>query len=173
MLYAVKTTVEDIRLYLADDEKDVTLLNEFANERLVELEALALAGRNEALLAAGQAYQNTVAELAHALGKLPPDEHRQALAALLAAAHVQRTLVLTALLDKVPEQAQKGIRIALLAGPPEDKGKPDSAGPPEDTGKPDSVGPPDDKGKPDSVGPPDDKGKPDSVGPPDDKGKPE
>jgi hypothetical protein len=150
-LYAVKTTVEDIRLYLADDVSDAVLLNTFANERLVELEALAQTDRIEDILAAGQAYQNTVSDLAHALGKLPADEHHAALVALLTAAHERRTEVLTNLLDKVPEQAQKGINNALQAGPPEDKGKPDTVGPPEDKGKPDSVGPPEDKGKPEKL----------------------
>jgi hypothetical protein len=74
-LYAVKTTVENIRLFLADDEEDVDLLNTFADERMWELEVLALTDRDEDILAAGQAYQNTVAELAHALGKLPADEY--------------------------------------------------------------------------------------------------
>lgn len=135
-LYSVKTFVEDVRLLLADDEADVDLLNAFADKRLAELEALAQTQRSEDILAAGQAYQNTVSELAQALGKLPADERREALLALLTAAHERRTEVLTGLLEKVPEQAQKGILNALQAGPPEKIGKPDPGAIQKETGKP-------------------------------------
>jgi hypothetical protein len=58
---------------------------------------------------------------------------------------------LTSLLEKVPEQALKGINNALQAEPPADKGKPEDTGKLEDTGKPDTTEKPEDTGKPEKL----------------------
>jgi hypothetical protein len=148
VIYPVKTAVEDIQLVFADDEKDVELLNDFANQRVAEIQALIQEGRYEDISTAAQAYQKTNEKLGKALGKLPDDQKREVIAAVVSAAHQNRTETLTGLLDKVPEQGQKGIQNALEAGPPDHAG-----GPPEDKGKPDCPpGKPDDVGKPDTPG---------------------
>jgi hypothetical protein len=145
-LYTVKTTFEEVQLVISDDNGDVDLLNAFANERVAEIQSLLEIGRFDDIPNATQAYQNTVAKLAQAMSKLPSGERSDALFTLVETARENRTRTLTSLLDKVPEQAQKGIRQALEAGPPDHAG-----GPPDDKGKPDNVGggPPDDRGKPD------------------------
>lgn len=162
-LYGVKTTVEDLQLAFSDDEGDVGLLNKFANRRVDEIKALTEAGRFDDIPAAVQSFEKTNGKLGQAINDLAESDpgKAEALSATLEEARETRTDTLTELLDKLPEQAQKGIQNAINAGPPEDKGKPEDAGKPDDKGKPDNADcPQKDKGKPEDAGKPDDKGKP-------------
>lgn len=160
-LFGVKTTLEEARLIVSDDEGDLALLNQYADERVVEIQALAAAGRYEDIAAGAQAYQDTSAKMAKAIGKLPAGERREALGAQAAKAHERRAQSLTELFDSVPEQGQKGIQKALEVGPPNHAG-----GPPDGKGKPDQTGcPPDDKGgRPENSGRPEEAGKPVDAG---------
>lgn len=150
-LYGAKGAVEDVQLALSGDEGDVELLNEFANERVAELQALAEEGRYEDIAAGAQSYQETNAEIGQAMRDLAEKDPEKAkeLSADIAADHEDRTATLTGLLDQVPEAAQKGLQTAIEAGspdhvgcPPDDKGKPESAGgqPENKGGKPEDAG---------------------------------
>ena len=182
-LYSAKTAIEGVRLAFSDSDGDVELYNQFANERVEEMQALLAAGRPDDLPAAVQGYENALNGMAQALAAVASDDAARgdALADLITAAHEKRTQVLTDLLSKVPEGGQKGIQRALEApGPPEGKGKPDDTGKPENPGCPENAGgPPEGKGKPDDVGgppedagPPEDSDAPDGAGPPDHAGGP-
>jgi hypothetical protein len=151
-LYPVKTSIEDIKLAFADDEGDVELNVQYAQNRVEEMQALVEADRYEDIPIAVQRYENNIAALAQAMAHLAANDpaRAEAHANLLEAARANRTETLTGLLDKVPEQAKKGIQRALEAGPPDHAG-----GPPEDKGKPDRTpGPPEGKGKPTQVSDP-------------------
>jgi len=148
-LYPVKTSIEDIKLVFADDEGDVELNVQYAQNRVEEMQALVEANRYDDIPIAVQRYEHNIADLAQAMAILSANDpaRAEAHANLLEAARANRTEVLTGLLDKVPDQAKKGIQRALEAGPPDHAG-----GPPEGKGPPDHApGPPEDKGKPDST----------------------
>ncbi|MFH2103100.1 MAG: DUF5667 domain-containing protein [Chloroflexota bacterium] len=160
-LYPLDRYLEDLRLSSVQDPADAAaLLLEFADERLQEAEDLAAEGAQEQLAVALEAYDQTVADLAKAVGSTGGAD-QQALGKLLDQAlstHEERLLEIRA---QAPEQALPGLDRAIEAsqnargdGPPEDRGN----GRPEDRGN----GRPEDRGN----GPPEDRGD----GPPEDRG---
>lgn len=195
MLYPLKLSTEDVRLFVSDDDEDVSLAIEFAQTRMEEMQALIDSGREEDLDLAANQLSNRIAFAAESLAAVAEDDpERAAQAALvLERALSIHTDVLTSHLETIPDQAKPAIERAIQAssrgkevvqdlfkdglpadGPPDGSsgpGKdPPRGGPAEDAPgpekKPSGGGPPD--GGPNSAGPPPGGGPPDGVpGPPD------
>jgi hypothetical protein len=201
-LYPLKTTLEDLRLAVTNDEGESALYEQFTERRLEEIQALAESGREDEIAIAVARFEETLLGASILLENVKPDDEAWA---EQKADHLRDQLnkhliVLEMLLDKVPNAAKPGIERAIAVttinmerlltrwenkapvGPPEESNvPPEETGRPVGTekspqlpsGRPGGFGQPADKGKPEGVGKPEDVGKPDNVGKPDDLGKPE
>ena len=77
-LYPVKTAFEDIQLALADDQGDADLLLSFAQERLEEMEALAVQGRYADMQAGAQAFEHLLQQYTQVQNRLNYDNPENA-----------------------------------------------------------------------------------------------
>ena len=201
-LYPLKTTLEDLRLAVTNDEGESALYEQFTERRLEEIQALVESGREDEIAIAVARFEETLLGASILLENVKPDDEAWA---EQKADHLRDQLnkhliVLEMLLSKVPDAAKPGIERAIAVttinmerlltrwenkapvGPPEESNvPPEETGRPVGTekspqlpsGRPGGFGQPADKGKPEGVGKPEDVGKPDNVGKPDDLGKPE
>jgi hypothetical protein len=158
-LYSLKLSIEDARLFLADDAGDVSLSVQFAQNRAEEIRALVEADREEDLSLAVDLFSEQVVGATDSLTVLAqtdPDRAAQ-LGSLLDQTLSTHTEKLNSLLATVPDVARPAIERAILAsnrgqgiiqdlienGPPADgpAGPPD--GVPGPTKTPPAGGPPD------------------------------
>ncbi len=114
VLYPVKAVVEDVQLALTGPEGDVALLDQFAQRRVEEVQALIAAGRYEDIPLAMQRYQEQVQEMVQVMEQLGPQDNIDHLTHLQETM-AQHTQVLTNLLERVPPTAQPAIEHAMSA----------------------------------------------------------
>ncbi|MBN1427556.1 MAG: hypothetical protein JXB07_04170 [Anaerolineae bacterium] len=114
-LYGVDRGVEQVWMSLTpNSDKKLTLQVTFADERLLETETLAGRGNTKHLDDALNNYDQAVADITR-LAEVANGEDREALSQLVDQSLSKHQARLEALLDKVPEQAHKGIERALEA----------------------------------------------------------
>jgi hypothetical protein len=116
-LYPLKLSVEDARLFLADDAGDVSLTIQFAQNRAEELQALLEAEREEDLDLAVNLFSDQVTAATDSLTVLAqtnPDRAAQ-LGSQLDQTLSTHTEKLNSLLTKVPDAAKSAIEHAILA----------------------------------------------------------
>lgn len=180
-LYPLKLSIEDARLFLADDARDASLKIQFAQKRAEEIQALIETHREKDLSLAVDLFSNQVAAATDSLTVLAQTEPERAaqLGSQLDQTLSTHTDKLNSLLATVPDAAKPAIEHALLASsrgqgavhdlienvPPAN----DSAGPPDEVPGPDRTppagGPPD--GVPGHGGTPPGQGRPNGTpGPP-------
>ena len=112
-LYPLKLGMEDARLALTlDPEADFQLLEEFADERLSEIEALVEAGRVADIDIAMDAYGESIDRLITDDQDSSPSDNAP-LSDDVASRLDNHVEVLTAVLSKVPPQAQAAIQNAI------------------------------------------------------------
>ena len=201
-LYPLKTTLEDLRLAVANDEGESALYEQFTERRLEEIQALVGAGREEEIAIAVARFEETLLGASILLENVEPDDEAWAehKADLLQEQLSKHLVVLEMLLSNAPDAAKPGIERAISVtttnierlltrwdkkapvGPPEEiQGPSEGAGRPVGTekspdlpsGRPGGFGQPADTGKPEDVGKPDNVGKPDDLGKPDKVGLPD
>lgn len=172
VLYPVKLSIEDARLWFSDDAEDVLLATHFVQVRMEEIQALIDSSREEDLdVAVNQLSERIVASTESLAAVARDDPERAAqLSFLLEEEFSAHTEVLTSQLGTVPAQAKPAIENAINAsnkgrenvqrvlgneipggGPPEEIPGPASTqpggGPPEEMQGPASTepagGPPD------------------------------
>ena len=169
LLHGLDLAMENIQLNLAPDvASKVQLRLEFASERLAEAHTTFSENDVADGLEAVNEYGEQISAIAQLVGG-PGGADQEALASLLETAHGVHTEVLTALLDKVPEQARDSIQKAIdasssPAGIPgstpgatsvsDDVGESNDAGASNAAGTPEAVGTPNDAGRPEGVGTP-------------------
>jgi hypothetical protein len=162
-LHGLDLAVEQLQLRLSSSDKEAAQLHLlFAIERLDEARGRLTEEDIENTEIALDLYGEEISALAQLVGGTGGAD-QEALTELVNAALSIHQIVLTGLLDVVPEQAKGAIQNALersyiqfenLPGPPEGKGPPEGVGNGEDPGPPENAGPPDGAGKPDFAGPP-------------------
>src|SRR2546427_3351566 len=112
-LYAVKRASEDVQLALTfDDVARVQLLSEIADRRLAELAEIAMDRPGSAPTATAE-YSDAVDKFADAVDKLRDadnDEKRDAAQAVADAAREKHKVVLDAVRDRLPENAQPEVQ---------------------------------------------------------------
>lgn len=116
-LYPLKLSVEDARLFLADDAEDVSLSIRFAQNRAEEIQALLEADRENDLNLAVDLFSDQVAAATDSLTVLAqtdPDRAAQ-LGSQLDQTLSTHTEKLNSLLTKVPDAAKPAIQRAMLA----------------------------------------------------------
>ncbi len=116
-LYGLKLAVENVRLGFSGPEEDTDLQVEFLQNRLSEIEALAVNNRNDDLYPALNPLSNQISNAAQALSSVARDDAEKAerLAILLDLALSRHTIVLEALLETAPDQARPAIEHAIQA----------------------------------------------------------
>lgn len=185
VLYPAKIAIEDLRLILADDQSDVELYMQFAEERLDEIAALVEAGNYDKIPVAAAGYEQRMDGLAQLGAESGPlgETFGETVAIQLQDRLQTHTQVLTQLQNQLrtatQSQAKESLQLAIQAstvlakmGPPEDAGPPADAGPGENAGPSESAGPPENSNAPEGAGPGEDAGPPDDAGPPEDAGPP-
>lgn len=192
ILYTVKLSTEDARLFFSNDTEGVSLAIEFVQIRMEEIRALIESDREKDLDLAVDLLSNRITGATEALATAVQNDPEGATqqAAVLEQALSVHTEVLTSQLGNIPDQAKPAIERAILAsshgqeivqnmfeddipggGPPEGipgPGKnPPGGGPPggNDPGGPSPGGGPPD-GTPGSAASPPSGGPPDGVGGP-------
>jgi hypothetical protein len=117
VLHPVKLSIEDARLYIANDAQDVLLATGFVQTRLEEIEALIEADREEDLYLAADLFATGVASATEALAKVAErdPEHAAQLALVLEEALSIHIEVLMSNLESVPDQAKPAIAHAILS----------------------------------------------------------
>jgi hypothetical protein len=150
-LHGLDLAVEQLQLRFASNEKEAAQLHLlFAIERLDEVRGRLSEEDTENAEIALDLYGNEISALAQLVGG-PGGADKEALLELVNAALSIHQIVLTGLLDVVPEQAVGAIQNALersfiqfenFPGPPEGKGPPEVPGESENSGPPESAGPP-------------------------------
>lgn len=115
MLYPVKLSVENVRLYIADDAGEVSLATEFLQTRLDEIQALIEADREDDLPLVVEPFSDRIATATHSLVIVSQEDAERAaqLAPSLEQALSIHTEVLTALFETVPDQAKPAIERAI------------------------------------------------------------
>ncbi len=112
-LYPVKRGFEEVSLAFSfSADGDVQLLADFTDRRLAEVEQLAAQGRESDLLLGLKYYEQTLSRLDAAIKALPSDSGSAQLDDLQARL-TRHTDVLTALRDRLPEQAQPALDLAV------------------------------------------------------------
>lgn len=145
ILYGLDRAIERVRLHMTTDVEDVIALRlGLAEERLKEFEDRIAADDIDNAQAALESYGSEIAALAKLVaGPEGMDEHAKN--ELINAALTVHRDVLTGVLEKVPEQAQKAIQNAIdknnkFPGNIKDSGKPEKTGKPEKNGRPEDPG---------------------------------
>jgi hypothetical protein len=117
ILFPVKRSVEDARLWLSDDAGDVLLTAQFVQVRVQEIEALAAAEREEDLDLAVGLFSQEIAASTRALAELASQDPQRAaaLSLLLRDRLSLHSEVLTSRLETVPEPARPAIEHAINA----------------------------------------------------------
>jgi hypothetical protein len=174
-LYGVKIVVEDARLTFSGEEGDAALYLQFADERLREIDSLAVKGRYQDIPVAAQRFEDQLQAAAQSISGLPPADTAQLenRAIRLNEDLTYTHSVLETLQQNLPSAAQSGIGRALEASA-KGQAKLHSMFPDKVPGPPASVSP----GPPTEVGPSVDKpegpqgvGPQKTPGPPEDKGQ--
>ena len=114
-LFPVKRLTEETRLWMSDDAEDVLLLAQFAQVRVVEIQALAEAHREEDLVLAVNLLGEDIAASTQSLASLAQENPERAaeLSQLLEERFSIHADVLASRLDTVPEQARPAIEHAI------------------------------------------------------------
>lgn len=117
VLYPLKLSIEDARLWISDDAEDVALATRFTQTRIEEIQALIEAGREEDLQLAVDLLSSRITMATGALEIIAHDEPERAaqLASLLEQALVTDSEVLSTQLETVPDRARPAIQRAILA----------------------------------------------------------
>lgn len=117
VLYPVKLSLEDARLFISNDAEDVSLATEFMQIRMEEIQALIEAEREEDLQLAVDLLSNRISVATEALAASAQDEPDRTaqLALVLENALSTDTQVLATQLESVPDQAKPAIQRAILA----------------------------------------------------------
>jgi outer membrane biosynthesis protein TonB len=112
-LYPVKRGFEEVSLTFSfSPGADVQLLSDFTDRRLAEVEQLAAQGRESDLLLGLEYYEQTLSRLDAAIKALPSDSGSAQLDDLQARL-IRHAEVLSALRDRLPEQAQPALDLAV------------------------------------------------------------
>jgi hypothetical protein len=112
-LYPVKRGFEEVSLTFSfSTAGDVQLLADFADRRLAEVEELVAQGRGSALLLGLEYYEQTLSRLDSAIKALTPGSGSDQLEDLQAQL-ARHTDVLSALRDRLPEQAKPALDLAV------------------------------------------------------------
>lgn len=116
-LYPLKLSVEEARLFLADDAVDVSLSVQFAQNRAEEIQALIETDRDEDLSLAVDLFSDQVIAATDSLAVLAQTEPERAarLGSQLDQTLATHTEKLNSLLTTVPDAAKPAIERALLA----------------------------------------------------------
>ncbi|MBN1312787.1 MAG: hypothetical protein JXB30_15340 [Anaerolineae bacterium] len=165
-LYGIDRSVEQVRISVTRNPNQLLRLQvALTDERLEEAEDLTRRGDTEDLEVALNNYDQSVSDITQLAG-MTGEQEEEALSQLVDQSLSKHQARLEVLLDKVPEQAQKGIERALEAsskgrdkaleainkhgddhpgqGPPDKEDKP-GGGPPDKEDKPEKPDKPEDK----------------------------